>query len=177
MLAIKYCRASPVAARARRSMRDTERLVNPRKVVKNGLEEISWNETLHNIVDPEPCSRNARREANDLRFSYQLECLYLLRPLHMDTNSSKTFPLREAYSFAVANGLGDQVALIRELERRGLLSTFISQVWPVGSTPRGEAQLRFCLRVASEYDDFVGGARPGRARRRGSRRNDLGVCP
>ena len=45
-------------------MRDTERLVIPRKVVKNGLEEISRNETLHNIVDPRTMfeKREARSE-------------------------------------------------------------------------------------------------------------------
>lgn len=99
----------------------------------------------------------------------------------MDTDSTKNFPMREAYPFAAANGLGDVAEeirvmevdwdrpyttsvrrgyILREFERHGLLPAFIAQCWPVGDTPAGVAERRRCLRIADEYDAYVGGAMP-----------------
>jgi hypothetical protein len=47
--------------------------------------------------------------------------------------------------------------LIELFEARGLLSDFIDQVWPFGRSPQGQAELRRCLRIKRQYDEFLAG--------------------
>lgn len=90
--------------------------------------------------------------------------------------STKRFPLREAYSFAEQHGLSAEATAIREmeiawerhynstvrrgrmiqlLEKQGVLRTFIDQGWPFGRSPQGKAEMRHCLKVSGEYDTFL----------------------
>lgn len=94
------------------------------------------------------------------------------------TGGKRRFPMREAYTFAEANGIADEAKkiremeiewdrsytttvrrgfLLREFERRRLLPQFIAQSWPVGNTPEGGAERRRCLRIADEYEAFLQG--------------------
>lgn len=96
----------------------------------------------------------------------------------------KTFPIREAYVFAAANSLANEAAkiremeiewdrsyntsvrrgfLLREFERRNLLSKFIAESWPLGDSPQGAAERRRYLRLADEYDAFLKGHEPADA--------------
>jgi hypothetical protein len=94
----------------------------------------------------------------------------------MEQRNTKRFPLREAYQFAADNGLGNEAEEIRELEvdwdrpytssvrrgriirlfeARGLLDSFIRSHWPSGETSQGARELRSCLKIASDYAEFV----------------------
>ncbi len=91
----------------------------------------------------------------------------------------KRFPLKEAYPFAEAQGLGDEVAYIKGmhvnwhgkytynstvrrgyiidlLKRRGLLDDFFSQKWRRGLTQAGRSECESCLRVMREYEELLG---------------------
>ena len=93
----------------------------------------------------------------------------------MAPQETAAFPLREAYPFAEASGLGTESSEIRDMEiewgrrggsrvrrgrmiqlfeQHGLMKSFISKHWPAGSTPAGEARRRGCLRIADEYERF-----------------------
>lgn len=99
----------------------------------------------------------------------------------MDAKNTKNFPMREAYPFAAANGLGDEAEeirtmeigwdrpyttsvrrgyILREFERRGLLPKFIAQCWPAGDTPEGGAERRRCLRIVDDYEAWEAGEPP-----------------
>src|SRR5690349_16066573 len=89
------------------------------------------------------------------------------------------FPLRRAYPYLEAKGLGEHVARIKAMNtkmpsrsynstvRRGYvirimdqnlwLDDFIENRWPVGATARGKQELSSCLRVASDYDELRAG--------------------
>jgi hypothetical protein len=97
----------------------------------------------------------------------------------MDTNSSKTFPLRQAYIFAKENNLEDQAHkiedlenewdrkiafttvrkgyLIRLLEDHGLFPTFVTKCWPNGATSNGKTRRDRLVKFSDEYDAFLAG--------------------
>jgi len=94
----------------------------------------------------------------------------------MEIRERAAFPLREAYPFAEAQGLGVAAAeihdlemewergygstvrrgrMIQLLEQNGLMEKFIAKCWPAGASPSGEARRRRCLRWADEYNRFL----------------------
>jgi endonuclease NucS-like protein len=95
-----------------------------------------------------------------------------------NVRSSKRFPLKEAYAFGERRSLANEVNQIKNMEiewdrkytstvRRGrlaqlfqnnsLLLAFQQECWPLGATPEGQADLRRCLKVKTEYDAFLAG--------------------
>jgi hypothetical protein len=100
----------------------------------------------------------------------------------MESSDTKRFPLREAYDYAAERGIGTEATAIRDMEiewdrsytstvrrghlirlfeQHGCLADFIGNRWRTGDTPRGQSELRQCLRIAREYDEFLGGEEPG----------------
>jgi hypothetical protein len=69
----------------------------------------------------------------------------------MDFGGKKRFPLLEAYAFAATHGLGDPAD-------SGIMSQFVAEAWPYGATSHGGGERRHCLRIADDYDAFLGGA-------------------
>lgn len=90
----------------------------------------------------------------------------------------KRFPLREAYIFANAHGLGAEAAQVRDMEiewdrsytstvrrgrlirlfeERGLMPQFVAEHWPDGGKAGGDSLRRAALRVSREYDEFLAG--------------------
>lgn len=99
----------------------------------------------------------------------------------MEMRDTKRFPLREAYAFAEQNGLGERSVEIRNMdvewdrpytssvrrgrlihvfEERGLLEKFFQVVWPAGKTTQGKAECRRCLKITSQYEEFLQGKGP-----------------
>jgi hypothetical protein len=96
----------------------------------------------------------------------------------MESPASKGFPLLEAYKFAVLRGLSAEVAdvkgmeiewdrsytssvrkgrIIELFESRGVWAEFLKDVWPFGTTSRGETLKRRYIRIAGEYKEFEAG--------------------
>lgn len=84
---------------------------------------------------------------------------------------SKSLPIREAYRFAEAHGLGSEIPRIKSIdpdapwarglrkayivdlfEKRGLFEQFKKECWPYGNGPAGEAKLRFYLGLKVRYE-------------------------
>src|SRR5262245_33810790 len=96
----------------------------------------------------------------------------------MDQKDARRFPSRSAYSFADQNGLATEASAIRRMpvtwdetwdtsvrrgrlielfQKRGLLTKFIDECWPVGATPDGQAELQRCLGISAKYDQYLEG--------------------
>lgn len=89
----------------------------------------------------------------------------------MPENDVETLPLRPAYAFLEAHGLGTQAEEIRKsrerlgsytttlkrakiaalLQREGLLNQFVAAHWPNGSTPKGKQLLERFARIYERY--------------------------
>lgn len=91
----------------------------------------------------------------------------------MAFTEKERFPLTEAYSFAEAHGLSDEIARIKAMptkseksynstvrrgcvivlfEREGLLHDFCTQVWPRGRTQEGAKEIEHCHKVKRDFD-------------------------
>lgn len=96
----------------------------------------------------------------------------------MQANTT-VLPLTEAYPFAVANGLQDEITKIREMpiewtrtrlntalrrgyvialfERHGIWERFKTECWPNGNTQKGKTKCRWYLRLRDEHEDLLAG--------------------
>jgi hypothetical protein len=90
----------------------------------------------------------------------------------MQTSDKSRFPLIEAYSFAEARGLGEEVERIRSrrtrfksynstvrrgyiielFEHEGILHDFLNQIWPLGRTPEGAKEIECCRKVMHDFE-------------------------
>ena len=96
------------------------------------------------------------------------------------SDQREVLPLKEAYAFAAQHGLRPEVAKIRKMEinakwrlsqskgpslrrgyvvdlftKRGLIDLFQEQCWPAGTTPTGESNRGYCLRLKGRYESFL----------------------
>ncbi len=88
-------------------------------------------------------------------------------------------PLTKAYPFGIENGLEVEMTEIRNMEiewdrsytstlrrgfiiaafeKAGIFERFKEEFWQVGNTPIGETYSRRCLRIKSEYENFLAGS-------------------
>jgi hypothetical protein len=98
----------------------------------------------------------------------------------MVEDGSLKLPLREAYKFGAAKGLGHETDEIRQMkiqwppntlrygpslrcgyivdlfQRRGVFEEFTAKHWPNGNTPAGEKRWKFNLRIKQHYETLVG---------------------
>lgn len=96
----------------------------------------------------------------------------------MEDQGPKTFPLKIAYTFGMDRGLQTEISEIRDMEiewdlpytssvrrgfiihlfeTKGILDEFVDRHWPMGRTPSGLSNLRFCRRIKSRFEDFLAG--------------------
>jgi hypothetical protein len=85
-------------------------------------------------------------------------------------------PLKAAYTFGAAHGLGKEVEQIRTMEiewdlsytsslrrgyivelfsERGIFESFKAEYWSVGNTPAGVSKTKSWLRIKQRYEDFL----------------------
>ena len=96
----------------------------------------------------------------------------------MAKDTQKSFPIDKAYAFAKKQGLEEQAnkihdfefeslpparelmirkgRLIRLFEDNSIYTKFITECWPYGSTPDGQARHERCVRFADAYGDTEG---------------------
>jgi hypothetical protein len=95
--------------------------------------------------------------------------------------STKALSLRAAYEFGETNGVGIEVAQIRDMviewdrpissslrrgyvvalfEKRGLFAKFCAEHWPFSATEKGASKLKYYQRLRTEYLEFLEGAGP-----------------
>lgn len=95
------------------------------------------------------------------------------------TSNTQVLPLTEAYPFGDANGLGDEIAKIREMpiewnrtrlntalrrgyvialfEREGIWERFKTECWPNGNTHKGQVKCRWYLGLRQQHEDLLAG--------------------